>query len=132
MVQAGVRKIFYFPAEKWEMELPEGHPEALSAAEVERKNKNRRAVARLVANNPIAQHLDYPQAGADDSVEDEELKYDYILHSDECSPMLHDCGITRVVTVPQLPKSPDDPARLRGLTYDKVGRLMDEVIVFNV
>ena len=28
-----------------------------------------------------AQHLDYPQAGADDSVEDEELKYDYILHS---------------------------------------------------
>ncbi|KAJ3099205.1 Cytidine and dCMP deaminase domain-containing protein 1 [Phlyctochytrium planicorne] len=106
-----------------------------------------------------AHHLDYPQAGADDSVEDEELKYDYILHSeqnallwrnpmgsrikngwlictkmpcDECSPMLHDCGISKVVTVPQLPKSPDDPARLRGLTYDKVESLMDEVIVFNV
>ncbi|KAI8853815.1 hypothetical protein BC829DRAFT_381423 [Chytridium lagenaria] len=30
-----------------------------------------------------AQHLDYPQAGADDSVEDEELKYDYILHSEQ-------------------------------------------------
>ena len=29
----------------------------------------------------VGQHLDYPQAGADDSVEDEELKYDYILHS---------------------------------------------------
>jgi deoxycytidylate deaminase len=33
-----------------------------------------------------AQHLDYPQAGADDSVEDEELKYDYILHSGRFYP----------------------------------------------
>ncbi|KAJ3333666.1 Cytidine and dCMP deaminase domain-containing protein 1 [Blyttiomyces sp. JEL0837] len=106
-----------------------------------------------------AQHLDYPQAGADDSVEDEELKYDYILHSeqnallwrnpsgyripngwlictkmpcDECSPMLHDCGVANVVTVPQLPKSPEDPARLRGLTYDRVVGLMQRVLVFEV
>lgn len=28
-----------------------------------------------------AQHLDYPSAGADDCVEDEDLKYDYILHA---------------------------------------------------
>jgi deoxycytidylate deaminase len=32
-----------------------------------------------------AQHLDYPQKGADDSLEDEELKYDYILHAEQNS-----------------------------------------------
>ncbi|KAJ3125969.1 Cytidine and dCMP deaminase domain-containing protein 1 [Irineochytrium annulatum] len=107
----------------------------------------------------LAQHLDYPQTGADDSVEDEELKYDYILHSeqnallwrnpsghrmrgdvwlvctkmpcDECSPMIHDCGIRRIVTVPQMPKRMDDPARLRGLTYERVHGLMDQIIVFD-
>ncbi|KAJ3382862.1 Cytidine and dCMP deaminase domain-containing protein 1 [Lobulomyces angularis] len=88
-----------------------------------------------------AQHLDYPQAGADDSIEDEELKYDYILHAeqnallwrnptgvrlkeatlvttkkpcDECSPMIHDMGITKAFTNRQTLKSIDDPARLRG------------------
>ncbi|KAJ3406831.1 hypothetical protein HDV05_005823, partial [Chytridiales sp. JEL 0842] len=51
---------------------------------------------------------------------------------DECSPMLHDCGISKVITIPQLPKSPDDPARLRGLTYEKVHNLMEQVLVFEV
>ncbi|KAI9329804.1 cytidine deaminase-like protein [Zopfochytrium polystomum] len=106
-----------------------------------------------------SQHLDYPQAGADDSVEDEELKYDYILHSeqnallwrnptgvrldrgwlistkmpcDECSPMVFDFGFTRVITIPQIPKSLDDPARLRGLTYEKISSLMERVFVFDL
>ncbi|KAJ3074228.1 Cytidine and dCMP deaminase domain-containing protein 1 [Podochytrium sp. JEL0797] len=106
-----------------------------------------------------SQHLDYPQAGADDSVEYEELKYDYILHSeqnallwrnppgvrmedswvvvtklpcDECSPMLHDCGFQNCITIPQLPKHADDPARLRGLTYNRVVGLMKRVILFEV
>ncbi|KAI8616071.1 hypothetical protein BC830DRAFT_1119577 [Chytriomyces sp. MP71] len=106
-----------------------------------------------------SQHLDYPQAGADDSVEYEELKYDYILHSeqnallwrnppgvriketwvvvtklpcDECSPMLYDCGIRKCITIPQMPKGLDDPARLRGLTYNRVAGLMNRVLLFEV
>ncbi|KAJ3247090.1 Cytidine and dCMP deaminase domain-containing protein 1 [Chytriomyces hyalinus] len=106
-----------------------------------------------------SQHLDYPQAGADDSVEYEELKYDYILHSeqnallwrnppgirakeawvvvtklpcDECSPILYDCGIRKCITIPQLPKGLDDPARLRGLTYNRVAGLMKEILLFEV
>ncbi|KAJ3216754.1 hypothetical protein HDU67_009080 [Dinochytrium kinnereticum] len=39
MVQAGVRKIYYFPAERWEMEVG-------GEGVAERKDKNRRAVAR--------------------------------------------------------------------------------------
>ncbi len=106
-----------------------------------------------------AQHLDYPHAGADDVAEDDRLKYDYILHAeqnallsrnprgcdlaggtvtcivtklpcDECSPLLHDCGVRRIVANRQLPKSKDDPARLRGLTYHKVNTLMDTVHIF--
>ncbi|KAJ3078263.1 Cytidine and dCMP deaminase domain-containing protein 1 [Rhizoclosmatium hyalinum] len=106
-----------------------------------------------------SQHLDYPQAGADDSVEYEELKYDYILHSeqnallwrnppgvrvknswvvvtklpcDECSPMLFDNGLRNCITIPQMPKSADDPARLRGLTYNRVSGLMAKVLLFEV
>jgi deoxycytidylate deaminase len=100
--------------------------------------------------------LDYPQAGADDFVE-HELKYDYILHAeqnallwrtrpfvnlsgstmvctkmpcDECSPVIYDCGIRMVVSNSQTPKSSDDPARLRGLTYEKIEKLMNEIWVF--
>ncbi|KAL2911886.1 hypothetical protein HK105_208606 [Polyrhizophydium stewartii] len=107
-----------------------------------------------------AAHLDYPQAGADDSVEDEELKYDYILHAeqntllwrnppggrlapgamivstkmpcDECSPVMADCGVSCVVSVPQAAKSIHDPARLRGLTYDKLAALIPDRWVFEV
>ncbi|KAI9345190.1 cytidine deaminase-like protein [Obelidium mucronatum] len=106
-----------------------------------------------------SQHLDYPQAGADDSVEYEELKYDYILHSeqnallwrnppgirlkdswvvvtklpcDECSPMLYDSGFRNCITIPQMPKHADDPARLRGLTYNRVAGLMERVLLFEV
>ncbi|KAI8808319.1 hypothetical protein BJ742DRAFT_772312 [Cladochytrium replicatum] len=139
-----------------------------------------------------SQHLDYPQAGADDSVEDEELKYDYILHAeqnallwrnpaglsldtatmvstklpcDECSPIIYDCGVRRVITNPQpVSRSPtlDGPALAhlqeqclqspelaispvlnasaisrahspvpnRGLSYNKINRLIDEVWLF--
>ncbi|KAJ3091635.1 Cytidine and dCMP deaminase domain-containing protein 1 [Quaeritorhiza haematococci] len=107
-----------------------------------------------------AEHLDYPQAGADDSVEDEELKYDYILHAeqnallwrnppgmplsptttfvttkmpcDECSPIISDLGVTRIYTNRQAPKPLDDPGRLRGLTYDKCHRLIREIYVFDI
>ncbi|KAI9316160.1 hypothetical protein DFJ73DRAFT_786827 [Zopfochytrium polystomum] len=86
-----------------------------------------------------AQHLDNPQAGADDSAEDEELKYHYILHSgekqvdyNECSPMVFDFGFTGVITIPQIPKSLDDPARLWGLTYEKISNLMEPVFVFDL
>lgn len=107
-----------------------------------------------------AQHLDYPQAGADDSVEDEELKYDYILHAeqnalmwrnppgyrltssttlvstkmpcDECSPMISDLGITQIYTNRQTIKRLDDPARYRGLSYDKCHRLLRDVFVFDI
>jgi deoxycytidylate deaminase len=106
-----------------------------------------------------AQHLDYPHAGADDSVADAELKYDYILHAeqntllwrnpigcpispdyvlvstkmpcDECSPVIYDCGIKSVVTVPQIPKAHDDPARLRGLTYEKISKLISKLHIFS-
>ncbi|KAJ3117586.1 Cytidine and dCMP deaminase domain-containing protein 1 [Physocladia obscura] len=106
-----------------------------------------------------SQHLDYPQSGADDSVEYEELKYDYILHSeqnallwrnsqgvrvreawvvvtkmpcDECSPMLADVGIRKCITIPQQPKNHDDPSRLRGLTYSRVAGLMKRVVLFHI
>ncbi|KAI9202646.1 cytidine deaminase-like protein [Polychytrium aggregatum] len=106
-----------------------------------------------------SQHLDYPQAGADDSVEDDELKYDYILHAeqnallwrscrgkdlstvtcvstkmpcDECSPIISDCGVRRIVTTPQFAKSKDDPARFRGLTYGLLHQLVDDIYVFDV
>lgn len=49
---------------------------------------------------------------------------------DECSPVMSDAGVTRVVSVPQLPKSPDDPARFRGLTYDKLDTLIPDRWVF--
>lgn len=106
------------------------------------------------------QHLDYPHAGADDCVEDEELKYDYILHAeqnallwrnptgvklnpdtvlvstkmpcDECSPVMSDCGVRSVVTVPQAPKASDDPARLRGLTYEKLSKLVTDIAIFQL
>ena len=106
-----------------------------------------------------AHHLDYPHAGADDSVADEELKYDYMLHAeqntllwrnptgcrinhdfvlvstkmpcDECSPVIFDCGIKTVVTVPQIPKALDDPARLRGLTYEKISKLINNLHIFS-
>lgn len=106
-----------------------------------------------------AQWLDYPKAGADDSLEEDELKYDYILHAeqnallwrnpqgvrlnthskmvttkmpcDECSPILYDCGISTVVTNIQLPKSPDDPSRLKGLTYEKIHTLMENISTFD-
>ncbi|XJO71308.1 hypothetical protein BDV3_000846 [Batrachochytrium dendrobatidis] len=105
-----------------------------------------------------AAHFDYPQAGADDSVEDEELKYDYILHAeqnallwrnppgvplttgsimvttklpcDECSPVISDCGVSCIVSVPQIPKSANDPARFRGLTYKKLGMLIENRWMF--
>ncbi|KAI8904009.1 cytidine deaminase-like protein [Gorgonomyces haynaldii] len=102
-----------------------------------------------------ATSTDYPSAGADDTVEEEALKYDYILHAeqntllwrarqgvqgsimvttkmpcDECSPVISDCGIKTVVTNQQLPKSMDDPARFRGLTYDKVKQLIPNIWVF--
>jgi deoxycytidylate deaminase len=106
--------------------------------------------------------LDYPQAGADDYIE-QELKYDYILHAgitnsleqnallwrprplaslinstlvstkmpcDECAPVIYDCGIRRVVANTQTPKSIDDPARLRGLTYEKIGPLIPNIWEF--
>ncbi|KAJ3350865.1 Cytidine and dCMP deaminase domain-containing protein 1 [Entophlyctis luteolus] len=106
-----------------------------------------------------SQHLDYPRGGADDSMEFEELKYDYILHSeqnallwrnpqgvhctdgfvvatkmpcDECSPMLHDAGLRRCITVPQHAKDAGDRTRLRGLRYTRVAALMDELLVFDV
>jgi dCMP deaminase len=107
-----------------------------------------------------SQHLDYPHAGADDCVGDQELKYDYILHAeqnallwrsptgcklskgtvmvstkmpcDECSPVMADCGVRQVVTVPQAPKAADDPARLRGLTYEKLSKLVTEISIFQI
>ncbi|KAH6570000.1 hypothetical protein BASA62_004514 [Batrachochytrium salamandrivorans] len=105
-----------------------------------------------------AAHLDYPQSGADDSVEDEELKYDYSLHAeqnallwrsppglqlavgttivttkmpcDECSPVIADCGVSCVVSIPQTPKSVNDSARYRGLTYEKLKDLIADRWVF--
>jgi deoxycytidylate deaminase len=50
---------------------------------------------------------------------------------DECSPVIYDCGIRNVVANTQLPKSKDDPARLRGLTYEKIGKLMTNIWVFH-
>lgn len=97
---------------------------------------------------------DYPQAGADDCVDDQALKYDYILHAeqnallwrtgpiagcmlvstkmpcDECSPVISDCGISVVVTNHQLPKLPSDPARLRGLSYHKLKPLISDIWLF--
>jgi hypothetical protein len=57
------------------------------------------------------------------------------LHSndqpcDECSPVMYDCGVRKVVANVQLPKSPDDPARFRGLTYDKIKALIHEILLF--
>jgi len=105
-----------------------------------------------------SQHLDYPSKGADDSVEDEELKYDYILHAeqnallwrsppgcdlsdailistkmpcDECSPMVYDSGIRTIYSNRQSLKSADDPARFRGLSYDNCNLLIKEVYVFD-
>jgi deoxycytidylate deaminase len=49
---------------------------------------------------------------------------------DECSPVLYDCGIRRVVANTQVPKSLDDPARLRGLTYEKIGPLIPNIWEF--
>ncbi|KAI8893510.1 cytidine deaminase-like protein [Globomyces pollinis-pini] len=101
--------------------------------------------------------LDYPQDGADDLVDQDALKYDYILHAeqnallwrmrparnlmdavmvttkmpcDECSPVMYDCGVRRVVANVQVPKSIDDPSRLRGLTYDKINKLIKHIWVF--
>lgn len=104
-----------------------------------------------------AQHLDYPQKGADDSVEDEELKYDYVLHAEqnallwrnpvvslagstivttklpcnECSPMIHDLGIERIYTNKQSLKNVDDPSRRRGLSYEKCTALIKEILIFD-
>lgn len=103
-----------------------------------------------------ATSTDYPQYGADDSLDDETLKYDYILHAeqnallwrvpgaqldecvmvstkmpcDECSPIIHDLRIKTVVTNHQMPKHIDDPTRLRGLTYDKLNKLVENVWIF--
>jgi deoxycytidylate deaminase len=105
-----------------------------------------------------SQNLDYPHAGADDLVDSDELKYDYILHAeqnallwrnptglalspkaimvstkmpcDECSPVMSDCGVRTVVTIPQAPKSKNDPARLRGLTYEKLSKLIENIFIF--
>ena len=52
------------------------------------------------------------------------------LPCDECAPVLHDCGIRNIYANRQIPKSANDPARLRGLTYEKVGRLMENVSIF--
>ena len=49
---------------------------------------------------------------------------------DECSPVVYDCGIRRVVANTQVPKSFDDPARLRGLTYEKIGKLIPNIWEF--
>ena len=103
-----------------------------------------------------ARHLDYPQSGADDSLEDEQLKYDYILHAeqnallwrnsvgcalndcilvstklpcDECSPMISDLKITTIYTNRQ--KSANEKSK-RGLTYEKCHHLIENVWIFNV
>jgi deoxycytidylate deaminase len=106
---------------------------------------------------------DYPQYGADDTLNDETLKYDYILHAeqnalmwyiysnirrssgidldetivvstkmpcDECSPIMSDLRIKTVVTNKQIPKRLDDPSRLRGLSYHKIEKLIENVWVF--
>ena len=53
------------------------------------------------------------------------------LPCDECAPVLYDCGVRVVLTNSQIPKSSDDPARYRGLTYDKIGKLMDQIWLFH-
>jgi hypothetical protein len=66
MVQAGVRKVYYFPAEKWELGGNQSNggtedeivrddesSEDQEEGEEERKEKNKRSVMRLVSNNPI-------------------------------------------------------------------------------
>jgi deoxycytidylate deaminase len=50
---------------------------------------------------------------------------------DECSPVIYDCGIRRVVTNYQAPKSANDPARFRGLCYEKVAKLIPNLWVFH-
>ncbi|KAJ1561042.1 hypothetical protein HK405_005112, partial [Cladochytrium tenue] len=71
-VQAGVRKIFYFPAARWELAAPPPPPPASGLAatslpptalalEDERRELNRRSVTRLISNNPIAMTLFVPQ-----------------------------------------------------------------------
>ncbi|KAI9328262.1 hypothetical protein DFJ73DRAFT_862067 [Zopfochytrium polystomum] len=98
-----------------------------------------------------AQHLDNPQAGADDSAEDEELNHITILTLSEQNALLWrnptdvrvdrgwlistkmPCGMLNtddLITIPQIPKSLDDPARLWGLTYEKISNLMEPVFVF--
>ncbi|KAJ3067331.1 hypothetical protein HDU99_003563, partial [Rhizoclosmatium hyalinum] len=58
-VQAGVRKIYYFPAEKWELaatdEMRGAHEsiDLFHLREYERAEKNRKSVMRLVSNNSI-------------------------------------------------------------------------------
>ncbi|TPX35514.1 hypothetical protein SmJEL517_g02036 [Synchytrium microbalum] len=100
--------------------------------------------------------LDYPTGGSDDLLETDDLKYSYSLHAeqncllnnrarglsleksvivttkmpcDECSPIIRDCGIKTVITNPQRTKRPDDT---RGLRYDKINGLMDEIYTFDV
>ncbi|KAJ3311418.1 hypothetical protein HDV04_004020 [Boothiomyces sp. JEL0838] len=68
MVQAGIRKIYYFPAKEWEMdwdnyclmqeqfESPDSEidQESLNFRIQEKKDSNLQSVQRLVSNNPIA------------------------------------------------------------------------------
>ena len=49
---------------------------------------------------------------------------------DECSPVIYDCGIRTIITNKQIPKSLDDPSRLRGLTYEKISKLIPDIWIF--
>jgi deoxycytidylate deaminase len=73
MVQAGIRKIYYFPAKHWELEGEEGTPPSPDSVlpptsasgsprkPGDRKEKNSTAIQRLVMNNSIALSMYIPQ-----------------------------------------------------------------------
>ncbi len=50
---------------------------------------------------------------------------------DECSPMIADLGIQNVYTNRQVMKKSNDPLKARGLSYQKVLRLIKNVYVFD-
>jgi deoxycytidylate deaminase len=50
---------------------------------------------------------------------------------DECSPMIADLGIQNVYTNRQVMKKSNDPLKARGLSYQKVHRLIKNVFVFD-
>ena len=56
--QAGLRKVYYFPSKHWELGSVSDENDQETK---DKKEKNKRSVARLISNNPIALTLFIPQ-----------------------------------------------------------------------